>query len=41
MLEGTIRRLTDEQQIRQAEIENLRSITAEYTIKAAGVLFVV
>jgi len=40
MLEGTIRRLTDEQQIRQTEIESLRSITAEYTIKAAGVLFV-
>ena len=41
MLEGTIRRLIDEQQIRQAEIEALRSITAEYTIKAAGVLAVV
>jgi superfamily II DNA or RNA helicase len=41
MLEGTIRRLTDEQQIRQAEIEGLRSITAEYTIKAAGVVSVV
>lgn len=41
MLEGTIRRLTNEQQIRQAEIEGLRSVTAEYTIKAAGVLSVI
>jgi hypothetical protein len=41
MLEGTIRKLNDEQQIRQAEIEGLRSITADYAIKAAGVLSVV
>jgi hypothetical protein len=41
MLEGTIRKLKDEQQIRQAEIESLRTITAEYTIKAAGVVSVV
>ena len=41
MLEGTIRKLTAEQQVRQAEIEGLRAITAEYRIKAAGVLSVV
>jgi hypothetical protein len=41
MLEGTIKKLTNEQQIRQAEIEAQRSVTAEYTIKAAGVLSVV
>ena len=41
MLEGTIRRLIDEQEIRQGEIEGLRAITAEYSIKAAGVLSVV
>ena len=38
MLEGTIRNLTVEQQRREAEIERLRSVTAEHIPIAAGLL---
>lgn len=38
MLEGTIRNLTVEQQKREAEIEQLRSVTAEHLPIAAGIL---
>jgi superfamily II DNA or RNA helicase len=38
MLEGTIRNLTAEQQKRESEIEQLRSVTAEHAPIAAGIL---
>jgi superfamily II DNA or RNA helicase len=38
MLEGTIRNLTAEQQKREADIEQLRSVTAEHVPVAAGIL---
>jgi len=38
MLEGTIRNLTAEQQKREAEIEQLRSVTAEHVSIATGIL---
>jgi hypothetical protein len=38
MLEGTIRNLTAEQKKREAEIEQLRSVTAEHVPIAAGIL---
>lgn len=38
MLEGTIRNLTAEQQRREAEIEQLRSVTAEHVPIATGLL---
>ena len=40
MLEGTIRNLTAEQQKREIEIEQLRSVTAEHVPIATGVLSV-
>jgi SNF2 family DNA or RNA helicase len=41
MLEGTIRKLKDEQELRLAEIEKQRLITAEFSVKASGLLIVV
>ena len=38
MLEGGIRNLVAEQGVREAEIEQLRSVTAEYTAIATGIL---
>jgi hypothetical protein len=38
MLEGTIRNLAAEQRTREAEIEQLRSVTAEHVLVAAGIL---
>jgi hypothetical protein len=40
MLEGTIRNLTAEQQKREVEIEQLRSVTAEHVPIATGFLSV-
>ena len=38
MLEGTIRNLSAEQQKREGEIEQLRSVTAEHAPIAAGIV---
>jgi hypothetical protein len=38
MLEGTVRNLAAEQRTREAGIEQLRSVTAEHVLIAAGIL---
>jgi hypothetical protein len=40
MLDGTIRNLKAEQQKREAEVEELRSVTAEHVPVATGILMV-
>jgi hypothetical protein len=41
MLEGGIRNLTAEQQSKESQIEQLRSVTAEHSTLAVGILSVV
>ena len=41
MLEGSIKRLESERELREREIESRRAITAEHSVKAVGILDVV